>query len=416
MRRIVGAAFMAVLAVVAAGCGGSGSSSGGGTTTGTTEATAGKVATGTPIKIGFVNTEGSGPVSLPEIGDAISAAEKYVNTQLGGIDGQPIQYVRCATDGSPEKSIDCANKLVEADVAYVQNGLDIGSDAALAIYRSAGIPFIGHAPAGEKQQTAKGVYLLGMAGPASAAAPLKYFSEQGEESVVWFQLDIPAGHQYIEANVEPVAKQLGVKVTPIYYPPENADWTALAATAMSDSPEVIAISGLETTCIGLIGALKTAGYDGTVFASTCSAFVEALKSAAAGVIRESDIWLPGGEGDVPKAKQEELAAYEKAMTEGGFEKEINASLAPAYFADTVTMARILEGVSGPITPASVTKAMNAAVDVDSFIGPEISCDGSAWPGQSACGNQALLYETQANGKQKEISEGFIDVSEFATGG
>ena len=54
----------------------------------------------------------------------------------------------------------------------------------------------------------------------------------------------------------------------------------------------------------------------------------------------------------------------------------------------------------------------ATKDLDSFMGPSITCDHTAWPGESACGNQVLLYKVEEGGTQKAITPSFIDTSPY----
>src|SRR6202044_2617587 len=49
----------------------------------------GKNATGTPVKIGLINNEGSSPVAEPSTGDAAVAAADYATPELGGVGGDP---------------------------------------------------------------------------------------------------------------------------------------------------------------------------------------------------------------------------------------------------------------------------------------------------------------------------------------
>jgi len=99
------------------------------------------------------------------------------------------------------------------------------------------------------------------------------------------------------------------------------------------------------------------------------------------------------------------------MTAAGHGDIVNG-FAWDYFSDTVNLAKILSTIDGDVTPQAVKDAFNKTVDLDSFMGPKISCDHSAWPGQSACGNQVLLYQVQDDGTQKAVTPNFIDTSGF----
>jgi ABC-type branched-subunit amino acid transport system substrate-binding protein len=142
--RIIGVAIVAVLGITAACSDDATTTAESSSNLGDTTATsAGTRATGGPIRIGFVNSEG-GAFSVPELRVGNEVAETYINDQLGGVNGRPLQVSRCTTDGSPEASIDCANQLVEDGVVAVVEGTDLGGDAMLPILADAGIPLVGH--------------------------------------------------------------------------------------------------------------------------------------------------------------------------------------------------------------------------------------------------------------------------------
>ncbi|MGH9289238.1 MAG: ABC transporter substrate-binding protein, partial [Acidimicrobiales bacterium] len=99
--RMIGMAIVATLGITAACSDGGTSTSESSSELGDTTATsAGTKATGEPIRIGFVNSEG-GAFSVPELRVGNEVAETYINDQLGGVKGRPLQVTRCTTDGSP---------------------------------------------------------------------------------------------------------------------------------------------------------------------------------------------------------------------------------------------------------------------------------------------------------------------------
>ena len=80
------------------------------------------------------------------------------------------------------------------------------------------------------------------------------------------------------------------------------------------------------------------------------------------------------------------------MTAAGHADLVNG-FAGDYFSDTINIAGILGTIDGDVTPAGDQRRLQQRrSDLDSFMGPTISCDHSAWPGQSACGNKVLLYQ------------------------
>ena len=91
-----------------------------------------------PVTFGFHNLEG-GAVSLPEIRHGFEEGIRYVNEELGGINGHPIEIESCNLDLTPESSVNCANQFVEAGVDVAVQGVDVAADAALPVLKQAGI-------------------------------------------------------------------------------------------------------------------------------------------------------------------------------------------------------------------------------------------------------------------------------------
>ena len=93
----------------------------------------GTTVTGKTIRMGLVNMD-AGPFAFPEFRIGAEVAIDQINA-TGGIDGATIDVVSCSTDLTPEASVDCANQLVEADVAVAFTAIDLASDAALPCTR-----------------------------------------------------------------------------------------------------------------------------------------------------------------------------------------------------------------------------------------------------------------------------------------
>src|SRR3954470_21103374 len=82
-----------------------------------------KPASGTPVKIGFVNLEGGAALSLPDIRKAAEAVAKYANAHLGGIGGHPVQLDVCNDVADGASLLACGNRFVQDKVVAVVEGL-----------------------------------------------------------------------------------------------------------------------------------------------------------------------------------------------------------------------------------------------------------------------------------------------------
>lgn len=366
-------------------------------------------ATGDPIKVGFINLEG-GAVSLPELRVGAETAAGFLN-EHGGAGGRPIEIVPCNVDGTPEKSIDCANRLVGDGVSVIMEGYDPSSDAILPILDSTGIPLTGHASFGPLQRVAENAFFFGTANPSFTAGFLDHYAAQGMTSMMLLLPDNPAFRSSAETIAEPIAESLGLDLTVTFYNPAGPDWAALATNALVESPDVVATVAPDGDCVGLLGGLRSVGYSGEIFLGACSFFVVADPEGAVGVSTTSDLWKPSDLDAAPAAKRAELELYIDIMTDAGHADLIHG-FAWNYFSDTWNLAAVLGSIDGEVTPESITDAFRSTIDLDSFMGPTISCDHSAWPGESACGNKVLLYRVADGGAQTAITSDFIDTSPY----
>ena len=65
----------------------------------------------------MINQENTPAGSFPELSQAVQAAIEFVNTELGGVDGRPIELEVCNTEFTAEGSTSCGQQFVEAERA-----------------------------------------------------------------------------------------------------------------------------------------------------------------------------------------------------------------------------------------------------------------------------------------------------------
>jgi branched-chain amino acid transport system substrate-binding protein len=408
--RILGLAMVAVLGITAA-CSDDGTTTteSSGEIEDTTATSAGTKATGEPIKVGFVNSEG-GAFSVPELRVGNEVAEDYINDHLGGVNGRPLQVIRCVTDGSPEASIDCANQFVEEGVVAAVEGTDLGGDAMLPILADAQIPLVGHVQFGPGRMFDDNAYYFGAAALAYGAAALRFYADEGAESVAWFLPDEPSSHAFTDTVLEPTSDQLGLEYTTVYYDAASPNWAVLAATAVSEGPDVSgSIAATDAQCAEMIAALRDAGYQGRILAASCVGLHDALGDKAVGVDTDADHWNPNDLASAPADKRAELEEYAAVMRAAGHE-DLIAGNAIITFADMINLSRILATIDGPIDGPAAAAALRATKDFDSYAGPTISCDHTVVPGNSACSTDLLFFQVQDDGSVEAVTDDYVDVT------
>ncbi|MEV0764453.1 ABC transporter substrate-binding protein [Nocardia sp. NPDC050435] len=399
--RIAAAAVAAVCAFSVVSCGDDNESAAGGST-----ATAqGIKATGAPVKVGLFNPS-KGPATQPGVTTGRKAAVEYINNQIGGINGRPIEVIDCGIDNtSPESTISCANQFVQAGVAVAVDGYNAESSAAMPILTSAAIPLVGQIPF----NTATGAVTENRVffGPPPAAflvGFLQSLKAAGKTSLTLVNSDLPQAHQVFDALLAPLGKQLGIDVKSAYYPPAGPNFTALASTIADGSP---AAGGLMTapndnTCNKLAQALKSVKYTGTVFLAACTEFVEAMGAQAVGAQTYSPVWLPPAVDAAPEPAKSNLRTAEQFIGAAGGTAGFYAY---GTFATFVDLAQALTATRpAELTGPAIVSALKGLTDYQSFLGPKLNCGKSTSPN---CTTDMLLFEVTGDKKQAPVSGGFI---------
>jgi len=359
---------------------------------------------GPPVKVGFLNPSG-GPVPQPGADTGATAAVDYINGQLGGIGGRPIELVSCDTDTTPESATSCANTFVEDGVVAVMDGFNLSSSATLPVLSSAKIPLVGMIPF-DSVTGSKAEDRVYFAAPQASflVGAMQAFKEAGKDSIVLALVDTPSSHQTIDTLLPALAQALDMDAKGVYFSPTNPNFTALAATIAKDDPDVggLMASPNEAACTALVQALRQQKYDGTIFTAACTDYIETAPADAAGGALYSSTWLPSAMDHAPEAVTGDLATAQQAIE--GVDGGTGGFYAYAEFAQLVTFAKALDAVEGDLTGETVLTTLKGLKDFPSFLGPKITCGSKTSPN---CTTEMLLFDVQEDGSIKPAGGDFL---------
>lgn len=130
VRRIVrGGAVLAAAALVVAGCSSSGGSGGDSSNSPVgasgSPSGGGKAPTGSPIKVGVIASLSGAQASSSNQGATVAPAwADYVNKDLGGINGHPVQVIVKDDAGQPTTAASAVNELINDHVVAILAGSD----------------------------------------------------------------------------------------------------------------------------------------------------------------------------------------------------------------------------------------------------------------------------------------------------
>jgi len=358
MHALVRLTALAVVIVVVAACSGGGS---GGA----------QKAGGSPLVVGFINQENAAAGSFPEVRTDAEAAVRYVNTRLGGVRGHPLKLETCATDGSPESSQACANRLRLKNPIAVLGGLDLGAAASIPVFDSAGIPYVGASPTLGDELTASAAFMLTGGAAADLLGQAQYVTDTLHvKKVAVVYIDLPG---LLATAVEVAKDVLGKKgVTDVKLVAEKAD-TADFTPALNDvarnNPDVILAVFPPQGCSRIMAARKALSIKAKVmFPGACAA--------------QSVIDASGGGGDgayftsgflAYDGSDPDVVTYRDERKKFGA-KEPPSALAQAGFGEVMDLHDVLAAMTLDINPSTVIAALRTTKDHRGFMSHPYTCD------------------------------------------
>ncbi len=225
-------------------------------------------AKGTPVKIGFI-TDGKGTATDNSIeSDVADASVKWINQYRNGVGGHPIELDTCVTGADPAKSVDCANQMIQDDVAAVLFGSNQFTLNSWKPVHDAGIPtFMASSgnPDIKADPTNTSVFNAGLSALTTVIVGGAKAANTKKVTVV--VIDVPAATQ-IFADKTPFTKA-GLSLDTVPVALGTADMTPQMQKVVSNNPKgEVFVLGNDTFCIAAFNGLRTAGFKGTVVTGT----------------------------------------------------------------------------------------------------------------------------------------------------
>jgi branched-chain amino acid transport system substrate-binding protein len=329
--------------------------------------------TGEPIVLAMITQE-SGPAALPDSRLAAEAAVTYVNTELGGAAGRPLDLKTCVTDGSPEQSSACANQLLEKHPAAFVGETELGTAGSVPIIEKAGVPLVGAAGVTPELVLSKDAYAFGLDAVGDWSGWTKYLAtDGGAKTINLINLDIPVAPVF-EKVIRSVAEANGAKVGKVVSLPLSAtDASAQMAAATDGSPDVIMAVTSAQLCVPVAQAHESIAPQTKLFLpgicgspQTISAAGSAMDSALIGV----------GSLNPYDTKHPEVAAYRRVLDTYGDQVPLSQFAGNAFTA-VMNLKAVIDTL-GPtnVTPEAIATAVKAGSNVPSFMTDTYTCDGT----------------------------------------
>lgn len=363
-----------------------------------------------PVKVGFMNID-SGPVAAtPELHGATDAAVEFINTELGGVGGRPIELVFCETDLGVDKAQACARLMVEQGVVAVLAGLNLSAGAATKILEDNDIPWVGGIPLDVAEMSSPIAFQFSGGAPGAFVAFADHAAhELKAEKVAVLYANTP---QISVAAVDygvAMLRALGVDVTEVAFDLTTQDYASIMQRATEAAPDAIVVGAADFACPKVMQAVADLAIDTTIYmVGSCAdaKWIDQVGAASvAGTIFniESRVERPG-------PYDADIDVYRSVIEQYG--EGVNAKgAATVAFRGAMNLYAVLDQLGPDATATQVIAAFRAAKDRPSFDGYPYTCDGKQIPNlPSLCASQEVLVRIGADGETfTEVSDGWIDV-------
>jgi branched-chain amino acid transport system substrate-binding protein len=360
---------------------------------------------GEPIVIAMISQE-SGPAALPDARQAAEAAVAYVNAELGGAAGRPLQLETCVTDGSPEQSSACANQLLEQDpVAFVAE-TELGTAGSVPIIEGAGVPLVGAAGITPELVNSRSAYAFGLDAVGDFAGWTKYLTtDGGAKSINLLNLDIPAAPIF-EAIIKSVAEANGATLDKVVsIPLSAADATSQVAAVAEGDPDVIMTTTSAQLCVPVSQAHASIAPSTKLFLPGICGSPQILAAAGSAI---EGAYVGFGSLNPYDTAEPHVETYRRALDTYADGDVPLSQFAGNAFTAVINLKDVIDGLDpSSVTPAAISEAIRAGVDVPSFMTDTYTCDQRIALSPVTCSRGRRVFEV-ADAELKNLSDQWYD--------
>jgi branched-chain amino acid transport system substrate-binding protein len=347
-----------------------------------------------PVYIGWVNQQGGQQVIGALATNGAQLAVKYVNDELGGIDGHPVALKTCFITSAEEEGTTCGQEfLADKSLSVIEEGaVAIGIQSLYSTIGTAKPVIVGVSVTPIDSVKSNAVILFGDV--THVLGPFGTYASQvlHAKTAALIYPDI-AGITDGAAAIDASLKAAGVKVKSVAYDPNETDLIGPLTSAGASSADLVIPYTEAGGCVNLAKGLIQLGI--TDAKKILSAPLCLNSQVAAGLGGDYPIWTYAiasslfGDPTDPG-----MPPYEKVTAQYGQTAEAPDPWNIVSFGQTLTTVRFLNQLGyGHITPSAVLAKAKAFTGPVALGAPSLDC--GKYPNAPAVCNdrtQFFLYK------------------------
>ncbi len=367
-------------------------------------------ADGEPIKVGTINQETGATGAYPELTMADRAAVRFVNEELGGVDGHPIELVSCDTEFSPAGSQSCAQMMVDEGVVAVVGGIDVFG-TGIDVLEQNGIPFVGGIPISMASvQNPISFQFSGGSWGAMLAFADYAANDLGADRVSVLYGDfgsIADAAQYGKRALESLGVS-EVKMVPM--PLSGADFLPLMTTAADIDPDAVISLTADTGCVPTFQAAHDLDLRADIFITGACAAPKIVDDAGEDLVEGTYFNTEGPVNPEPPLPDSTLYFAVISRYGDGVPPASAATVSFRAFMNLYVQMRVIG--ADALTPGALVDEFRAARDFPSFNGHPYTCDGEQIAGLPAICSPQQIIARREGGTLRQVTD-WIQVADLA---
>jgi branched-chain amino acid transport system substrate-binding protein len=361
-----------------------------------------------PVTIGWVNEQGGPPSqTFPQATLAAQATVKYINSQLGGVHGHPVQLSTCYIAAVEAQGTTCGDQMINTKgIEVIAEGIDAVGNASMYGVVNGAISTLVGVSADPADDTGKNVFELEGSGASATVAFGPFLRSQypNDKTIAIAYQNLP-GAVPISQAIQKSAQQSGFTVTMIPYSSTATDLIA-QATQMEQAQITVPDCGfvdcpLMAKAMSEIGAKKPA--------LSVPLWTDLPGQAYPG--GDLPNWIAGeATANLASTQDPGVAAYFKTI-EGVGLSQANAinPFAGVAFGNLLLAVKIMDQIPfSSLSPSAITAKLKTYTGAMPLGPTTINCTGSLYPAdKNSCSDYDQFYEYEGQGQWK-LLEGWTN--------
>jgi len=357
-------------------------------------------AKGDPVLVGLISSgKTTGIDNQIEI-DVMNATVKWWNERQSGIAGRPVKLVVCTDQADPGKAGDCANQLIQQNVAAAL----IGSSAVVLNewqpLHDAHIPVFTLGGSSKLYQDSTSTFSVGSPTAGIVDVAVQAAKDANKTKITAMVIDVPAATDIYKSAAPLIKAKYGMDLTMVPIALGTPDMTPQAQKIVNGGdPGVVNVLGNDTFCIAAFNALRAVGYKGPITTASVCISAATLKAVPADYLKGMELSYTGPVGDNSNPSTILYNTVMKTYETAPIDLTRTTGISMFIIANALEFG--VQGISGPITPATVTATMKAMAWklLPGAGGLHFRCNGKADPvNPGVCVPGVLISSLDATGQ------------------